>query len=217
MLTTSNDLKPSAVLTDAVPGSVRHTVQLAAKRFKTTWVELGRLLVQVRDQALYHQWGYDNFDTYCLKEIRIRKQTAMKLTRSFHFLKEHEPAIAQPRNEATVHTEEHEAPPFEVIEVLAQAEDRGQLSAQEYRSIRDSIWNGEKSVPEVRRELTQRFPVAEEPKGAQGALTCAKLAAMAQKLAQEIRAQKKVPAAVAERAEALADELSELAAAKAEA
>src|SRR6476660_1901711 len=72
------------------PGTFRHTVLVAAKRFKSTWAELGRLLVQVRDEAKYEEWGYDSFEGYCLKELHIRKQTALKLTRSFSFLARHE-------------------------------------------------------------------------------------------------------------------------------
>ena len=64
------------------PGTFRHTVLLAAKRFKSTWAELGKLLVQVRDEAKFEEWGYASFEAYCLKELHIQKQTALKLTRS---------------------------------------------------------------------------------------------------------------------------------------
>ena len=72
------------------PGTFRHTVLVAAKRFKSTWAELGKLLVQVRDENLWEPWGYDSFEAYCLKELHIKKQTALKLTRSFSFLAKHE-------------------------------------------------------------------------------------------------------------------------------
>ncbi|MGQ0507159.1 MAG: hypothetical protein ACT4TC_17765, partial [Myxococcaceae bacterium] len=122
------------------PGSFRHTVLLAAKRFKATWVELGRMLVRVRDEGSFQEWGYDSFETYCLKELHIRKQTALKLTRSFSFLKKHEP------KELASEDIVERAPAFEVVEVLADAEERGQLSAEEYRSVRDSIWNQERPI-----------------------------------------------------------------------
>src|SRR4051794_15749886 len=137
------------------PGSFRQTVLLAAKRFKSSWVELGKLLVKVRNEALFEEWGYPTFDAYCLAEVRIRKGTADKLTRSFSFLDKHEPnAMAQ---EDIVET----APAFEVVQVLADAEERGQLSAQEYRSIRDSIWDQERPVSELKRELVEQFPAPE--------------------------------------------------------
>src|SRR6185295_940584 len=98
------------------PGSFRQTVLLAAKRFKSSWVELGKLLVKVRNEALFEEWGYPTFEAYCLAEVRIRKATADKLTRSFSFLDKHEPkAMAQ---DDIVET----APAFEVVQVLADAE-----------------------------------------------------------------------------------------------
>jgi hypothetical protein len=192
------------------PGSFRQTVLMAAKRFKSSWVELGKLLVQVRDQALYEQWGFPTFDAYCLAEVRIRKQTADKLVRSFSFLDKHEPrAMAQ---EDIVET----APPFEVVQVLADAEDRGKLSAAEYKSIRDSIWDSDKPVSELRREIVEQFP-PEAAKAANDAAHLKRMGAWARKLAGELSGNKKVPRAICDRAEALAEEIEELAQAKAEA
>jgi hypothetical protein len=191
------------------PGSFRQTVVLAAKRFKSSWVDLGKLLVKVRNEALFEDWGYPTFEAYCLAELRIRRQTAEKLVRSFGFLDKHEPqAVARPEIV-------EEAPAFEVVEVLAQAEDRGQLSAQEYKSIRDSIWNQDKPTSELRRELTERFPAPEAPTSDLASLK--RLWTMSKRLAAELHANKKVPKAVSERADALAEDLEGLLTKKAEA
>jgi hypothetical protein len=191
------------------PGSLRHTVVLAAKRFKASWVELGKLLVKVRNEALFEDWGYPTFETYCLAELRIRKQTAEKLTRSFSFLDRHEPERMERPSVVD------EAPAFEVVEVLAQAEERGQLSASEYKSVRDAIWNPEKPNSELRRELTDRFPPPEAPVSDLASLK--RLWGLSKRLAAELRAHKRVPKAVAERADALAGDLEDLLAKKAEA
>jgi hypothetical protein len=192
------------VSSEIVPGSFRHEVLETARRFKSTWFELGKRLAKVRDEALFEGWGYRSFEAYCQKEIRIRKSTADKLTRTFAFVARHEPELAR-NDDPPPH-----APAFEVVEVLASAEDRGQLSAQEYRSIRDSIWNPESSQAQLRRELTDRFPRPPEPEGTQGNVR--RLAQAARRLAQELGASRKVPAVIAERASALADDLEELAA-----
>jgi len=185
-------------------GTLRHTVLLAAKRFKATWVELGKLLVQIRDENAHEGWGYPTFEAYCSKELHIRKATADKLTRSFSFLARHEPrAVA---NEDIV----EKAPAFEVVEVLASAEERGQLSGEEYKSIRDSIWNPEKPVSELKKEFTERFP-RPPPEPAAEDVQLRRLAQAARKLAKELQAFRKVPRAVAERASALADDVEELA------
>src|SRR6478609_6398562 len=76
---------------EVAPGSLRHTCLLAARRFKSTWAELGKLLVKVRASGEFEQWGYPTFDAYCSGELHIRKATADKLTRSYSFLEKHEP------------------------------------------------------------------------------------------------------------------------------
>ena len=62
---------------------LRQTVLLASKRFKSSWVEMGKLLVQVLDASAYKEWGYDTFDAYCYRELRLKKATVDKLTRSY--------------------------------------------------------------------------------------------------------------------------------------
>ena len=188
------------------PGTFRHTVLVAAKRFKSTWAELGKLLVQVRDEAQFEQWGYESFEAYCLKELHIRKQTALKLTRSFSFLAKHE-------SPETLKDQEfpERAPAFEVVEVLADAADRGQLSPSEYRSLRDSIWNPEKPATELKKEFAERFP-RPAPEPPPESLQLRRLAQAARKLASELSGCRKVPSAMAERASALAEEVEELAA-----
>ena len=201
---TEADLQQKAKSVPA--GTFRHTVLVAAKRFKSTWAELGKLLVQVRDEAKFEQWGYESFESYCLKELHIRKQTALKLTRSFSFLAKHE-------SPETLKDEEfpQRAPAFEVVEVLADAADRGQLSPSEYRSLRDSIWDPDKPATELKREFTERFPrPAPEPPPEN--LQLRRLAQTARKLASELSGCRRVPSAVAERASALAEEVEELAA-----
>jgi hypothetical protein len=175
---------------------------MAARRFKAGWTELGRLLCQVRDQGSYEEWGYESFEAYCKSELHIRESTALKLTRSFSFLAKHEPSRS---NESF----DGRAPPFEVIEVLANAEERGQLSPSEYRKVRDSIWEPDRSPAELRRELSEQFPAPPKPKPADS-VRLRRLAATARRLAEELLDCDPVPRAVGERAERLASDLEGL-------
>lgn len=161
---------------------------------------MGKLLIKVRDLASYEEWGYSTFESYCAQELHIRKQTALKLTRSFSFLRKHEPK--------ELHSQDlvDRAPAFEVVEVLAEAEERGQLSASEYRAIRDSIWDPQRPSSELKRELAQRFP--RPPPPARGELR--QIAMAARRLVRQLEGCQ-VPRATVERADALASELEELA------
>ena len=71
--------------------TIRHRVLQSAKNFKASWIELGQSLYTVYKDKLYKNWGYLTFDAYTSKEIGIRKQTALKLLRSYYFLEKKEP------------------------------------------------------------------------------------------------------------------------------
>jgi len=191
---------------DATDG-FRGEVRAAARAFKASWTGLARVLTRVRDEALWRGWGFSSFEAYCAQEIHIRKATALKLTRSWTFLHRHEREWGESPPERA-----RPAPAFEVVEVLADAEERGQLSAAEYRSIRDSIWNPERPVAELKREIADRFP-RPAPEPPPDGVQLRRLAAAVRKLAADLAACRKVPKAVSERASALADDVEELASA----
>jgi len=187
------------------PGTFRHEVVSAARRFKSSWTELGAMLVRVRKEAAHEAWGYPTFEGYCLKELHIKRQTALKLTSSYAFLEKHEQQLLERPVE--------ERPAFEVVEVLAKAEERGQLSDTEYQSIRDEIWRDERPPAALARDLSQRFP-APAPAPQAPALQLRRLASTGRRFAEELGRNGQIPEAVAERAAALADDLEELAAAQ---
>jgi hypothetical protein len=196
---------PVAEVSAEVVDGFRAEVRAAARAFKSSWTGLARVLTRVRDEGLWREWGFPSFEGYCAKEIHIRKETALKLTRSWTFLHRHErdwdasqPGQARP------------APAFEVVEVLADAEERGTLDAEEYRRIRDSIWDSERPVAAVRRELLDRFPrPAPEPTPTEQRLR--QLARSARRLAEELHACRGVPASVRTQADSLAAHVEALA------
>ena len=72
-------------------GSYRYEALDACRRFKTTWMELGRNLVSVHNDKMFREWGFSTFETYCAQELGIRQPTALKLVRSYGFLEVEEP------------------------------------------------------------------------------------------------------------------------------
>ena len=184
--------------------SFREEVLRAARTFKASWTGLARVLTRVRDEGLWEGWGFPSFDAYCAKELHIRKATALKLTRSWSFLDRHERSWKPDAPEA------RPAPAFEVVEVLAEAEERGALDAEEYRSIRDSIWDPDRPVAAVRRELSERFP-RPEPEPAPAEVRLGQLARTARRLAEELRVCRGVPASVRTQADDLAAAVESLA------
>jgi hypothetical protein len=189
---------------DLPAGSFRRAVLEGARRFKSAWVELGRLLSEVRRKELWRGWGHASFDRYCAQEIFIRRATADKLTASFGFLERHEPELARAGRG------EGRAPPFEVIEVLSRAEEAGRLSAESWRELRDEVLERPPAPAALNRRLEERFGPAPEPPRPPRAERLRRIAALARRLAAACRDEPAVPRVAASRAAALAAEIESL-------
>ena len=61
------------IMQELEPESERYQVLDTAKRFKSSWVELGEKLLKVSSTARFSEWGYGSFEEYCVQEIRIKK------------------------------------------------------------------------------------------------------------------------------------------------
>jgi hypothetical protein len=185
-------------------GSVRRRVIEGARRFKAAWVEFGRLLSEVKREGTWREWGYPSFERYCSQELFLRPSTADKLTASFGFLERHEPDLARARAG-------HEAPPFEVIEVLSRAEAAGRLSHEGWRELRDEVLDRPPTPAALNRRLDERFGAPPPPPAPRKAERLARIASAARRLAEACRADGAIPRGVAQRAADLARDLEALA------
>jgi hypothetical protein len=64
-----------------------------ARRFKASWIELAEALSGVKRSGRWRDWGYESFEAYAKGELRIRQETAEKLTGSYMFLKRRAPTV----------------------------------------------------------------------------------------------------------------------------
>ena len=175
-----------------------------ARRFKSAWVELGRLLVEVKREELWREWGYPSFERYCSKELFIRPRHRREAHRELRLPRAARArARAAPRGEA-------KAPPFEVIEVLSRAEASGRLSDGGWRELRDEVLERPPTPAAMNRKLAEKFgPPPAPPAPAKGE-RLARLAAVARRLAEGCRDEGAVPRAMAQRAADLAGDLEGL-------
>lgn len=194
----------AARIEDLPEGSLRRRVLEGARRFKSSWVELARLLAQVRREGTWREWGFASFEGYCAKELFIRRQTVDKLTASYGFLERHEPQLARAR-------EPRGAPAFEVIEVLSRAEAAGRLPDGGWESLREEVVERGATAAAVNRRLAERFGPPPPPAAPPPAERLSRLAAAARRLADACREEARLPEALRRRAEALAEELAALA------
>jgi hypothetical protein len=131
------------------PASPRYQVLHVARQFKAAWVDLGERLTQVRESNAFTQWGYTSFEAYCRRELHIKQDTANKLTRSFAFLRDHEPTMLE-------HRDTRELPPLDVVDLLSQAKERTKVSDDAFDSIREQVFDPE-AKPPTKNDVVKRF------------------------------------------------------------
>jgi len=140
--------------------SFRYHVLESAKDFKTSWIALGRALYAVWKDKMFKQWNYSTFNIYVSKEIGIRKQTAMKLLKSYYFLEKEEPAYlsqdyASSAGAAAV-------PSYESVDVLRLAKNKKQLDSHDYDNLKKEVFQNGRDALQVKRDLTSLIRQREE-------------------------------------------------------
>lgn len=193
-------------------GSLRYHILESAKNFKTSWVELGRALYSVWKDKLYKDWGYSNFDIYTAKETGIRKQTAMKLLRSYYFLEKEEPSIL--KKDYVEASDASKVPTYESIDVLRKAKSRKVLDSRDYDALKKEIFEGGKDASQAKRDLTalirQRKELdPEEAREEKRLSTVRRFLGVLKALKQEIETQKLLPSPLLKEAAALIKKLEE--------
>jgi len=135
-------------LSNADIEQVRDQVLRVVRDFKDSWRNLARALQVVWSNKLYKHWGYETFDQYTAKEIKIRKHTAMKLIRSYQFLHQEEPGYIESESSE----QEDSMPSLDVVNTLQRA--KRQLPEEDYRRIKQDLLADKRDVREVKKDLT---------------------------------------------------------------
>lgn len=146
---TKNELIIEQLMRELDPSSPRYLVLATARQFKSSWVELGEQLMQVKNQAEFQGWGYESFDDYCSKEIRIRKETARKLTLAYRYLEQEEPELISAERRM------QPLPDYRAIDLLRQAREEQGFSDDEYAQLRESVIENERSLPTVQKQFRE--------------------------------------------------------------
>jgi hypothetical protein len=138
------------------PGSDRYEVLDKAKRFKSSWVELGEKLLQVSSKGRFREWGYQSFEEYCVQEIRIKRGTAEKLTMAYRFMEKEEPQLLSTREELKP------LPDYRSIDLLRKAKEEKGFSEEEYGDLRKSVVEEDRSHPTVLKKYKEVAALREE-------------------------------------------------------
>ncbi|BCR05900.1 hypothetical protein DESUT3_29690 [Desulfuromonas versatilis] len=144
------------IMRELDPGSPRYLVLDTARRFKSSWVELGERLLAVSSANLFREWGYDSFEDYCSREIRIKKPTAQKLTLAYRYMEKDEPELLARQSELKP------LPDFRNIDLLRQAREEKNFSNEEYAELRKAVVEEERSHPTILKRFKE-VAAREEP------------------------------------------------------
>lgn len=131
--------------------SLRYQILQSARRFKTSWIELGQYLQTVWRDKHYKSWGYTSFESYCSKEIAIKHSTALKLLRSYYFLEREEPSFLKARLSETEKVVK--LPSCDSVDILRLAKDKKGLNEKDYKTLRYKVLDEGEDPKEVRSEL----------------------------------------------------------------
>jgi len=140
--------------------SLRFQILNNAKNFKTSWIDLGQALYTVWKDKLYKDWGFLTFDTYTSKEIGIRKNTALKLLKTYYFLEKEEPHLIDKDYVKT--KDAAEVPSYESVDMLRLAKKKKMLDEEDYGRFKKDILEKGRDGREVKKDLTALIKQREE-------------------------------------------------------
>ncbi len=145
---------------DMDENSMRCQILEKVKNFKMSWISLGQALYSVWKDKLYKEWGYLTFEAYTAKEIGIKKQTAMKLLRSYYFLEKEEPEYLQ--KDYAKSEEAASIPSYDAVNVLRLAKNKNTLDAGDYAQLKKKVFEKGRDAGDIKKDLTTMIREREE-------------------------------------------------------
>jgi len=143
------------------PGTKRHDVLSTAIEFKRSWFRLAQHLTEVRDGVFFAEWGYKSFEAYAQHELHLRRETTQKLVRSYDFLNAHERPTLRAVSETEDTGEVMPLPSYQALDILAEARQNPYLSDDDYRELRDRVFQEDPPPGQLRKTIKERAPVPE--------------------------------------------------------
>lgn len=133
-----------AKLLELDPESSRAKALTALVEFRKSWTELGSWLTQIAYGGDYKDWGYDDFEVYCARELGLRKPTVKKLMVSYNYIKSHEQERLASGDAV---------PDYQTISELQRIRHRDDISEEEKERLHDAAFSGEADEKDLRREM----------------------------------------------------------------
>lgn len=141
------------------PSSVRYQVLVSLRKFRSSWVELGRLLTEIAYGGDYKEWGYEDFEIYCARELGLKKPTVKKLMVSFNYMKSYAPERLENSDESAG----YDVPDYQTVELLKKARDREDIEEDEKEELHRLAFDNASEEGVLRKEIRSRLrPACDE-------------------------------------------------------
>ncbi len=141
--------------------SERVRVIEAARVFKRSWIDLAEALTEVHEKDRWQDWGFEDFEAYCRKELHLKKNTVLKLLGSYRFLEQSAPRVIR-------RTQEQPAAPvpsLQAVDFVARARKRGAADDETMKEIEVAAFEEGAEAPMLSRRFKQvAFPVDDQEK-----------------------------------------------------
>jgi hypothetical protein len=150
------------VAVDTALEELRHKTLETARRYKAAWIELGQYLFTIYRDKKFREWSYLSFETYCQKELHIKREVAAKLLKSYHFLETEEPRLA--KRETFEDDEAPRAVPhYESVNLLRLAKENKNIEARDFGDLRHAVLEACKEPKEVRAQVKRILDEKADP------------------------------------------------------
>jgi len=127
------------------------------RRFKSSWLELAEALTHVRKNDTWKRWGFESFEQYASRELKMRQETVDKLTGSYAFLQRRAPSVL------TRDGVRDAIPSYQAVDFLRRAEEQDGAPEDAVVAIRKKVLDDGLPLPTVSREYRDVvFPIDDD-------------------------------------------------------
>jgi hypothetical protein len=155
---TKTDAALAAAAEEHADDPARADVLQRARRFKSSWIELGEALSSVRRTGDFKRWGYESFEDYTKVELHLRPETVEKLLGSYLFLKKRAPQVLGRDGLSS------SIPSYQAVDFLRRAEEND-APEEAVSQIRTRVLEEGAGLPSIVRQFRDVvFPVDEGEK-----------------------------------------------------
>ena len=125
----------------------RANIVARVRRFKASWIELAEALNDVKRGNRFQSWGYESFEDYARKELRLKPDTVDKLLGSFTFLRKRAPEVLERDGVA------RSIPSYQAIDFLRRAEESTDAPQEAVAELRKRVIDDGAALPLIQKQF----------------------------------------------------------------